>query len=130
MVGADERRPEKPRSVTATPGHVALRLAFEKPVQDGANPAMPLPEAIAAARVGIVEGKPLLHPTHHEDAAAGVGLNVAVMESEGPAEVQPTAEDGPFGQDALDAMPSPAEADIGRPVAAPKRAVEAAGGDE
>ena len=100
------------RTAAITGAYVALHLAMQKLVEEGAYSAVPLSSAVAATSVGIVDGEPLLDLCYEEDARAEVDFNV-VMTGDGRfIEVQGTAEREPFAREVLDRQLSLAEAGI------------------
>ncbi len=100
------------RTASITGAYVALHLAFQKLVDDGAYSAVPFTTAVAATSAGVLDGVPMLDLCYEEDAAAGVDFNV-VMTGDGRfVEVQGTAEDEPFPRDEMDGLLSLAEAGI------------------
>ncbi len=90
------------RCASITGGLVALRLAMERLLREGALERSPLTGTLAAVSCGIVEGVPLLDLDYSEDSTAEVDANV-VMTGEGSlVEVQATAERTPLSRAHLD----------------------------
>jgi ribonuclease PH len=92
------------RTASVTGGYVALALAIQYLVEQGAVPAATLRPPIAAISAGVVAGEPRVDLAYVEDAAADVDLNV-VMDAEGRfIEVQGTAEGAPVSRATLDTL--------------------------
>ena len=90
------------RCASITGAYVALHLAFQKLVADGALEAIPLNESIAAVSVGMVDGTPMLDLDYSEDSTAEVDANVVMTGDGGLVEVQATAERTPLTRASLD----------------------------
>jgi ribonuclease PH len=102
------------RCASITGAYVALHLAFQKLVSDGALTAIPLNESIAAVSVGMVEGTPMLDLDYSEDSTAEVDMNVVMTGDGGLVEVQATAERTPLTRASLDDLLALAAAGIDR----------------
>jgi ribonuclease PH len=92
------------RTAAVTGGWVALSLALDAMVADGALPSAPTLEPLAAVSVGIVDGVSVLDLDYHEDVAAQVDMNVVATADGRIVEVQGTAEGFPFTRDQLDEL--------------------------
>ncbi|MGI8414419.1 MAG: ribonuclease PH [Solirubrobacteraceae bacterium] len=92
------------RCASITGGLVALRLACEHLIADGAIERSPLTGTIAAVSCGIVGGVPLLDLDYPEDSAAEVDANVVMTGAGGLVEVQATAEGTPLSRAHLDEL--------------------------
>jgi ribonuclease PH len=90
------------RCASITGGLVALRLACERLIADGALERSPLVGTVAAVSCGIVDGIPLLDLDYPEDSAAEVDANVVMTGDGGLVEVQATAERTPLSRAHLD----------------------------
>jgi ribonuclease PH len=90
------------RCASITGAYVALHLALQKLVEDGALGSVPLNESIAAVSVGMVEGTPMLDLDYSEDSTAEVDMNVVMTGDDGLVEVQATAERTPLTRASLD----------------------------
>ena len=101
------------RTASITGGMVALRLAFEKLMADGALERSPLTGAVAAVSCGIVGGAPLLDLDYSEDSTAEVDANVVMTGDGGLVEVQATAERTPLSRAHLDDLLGLAATGIG-----------------
>lgn len=90
------------RCAAITGGLVALALACERLIEDGALDRSPLTGTVAAVSCGIVGGVPLLDLDYPEDSAAEVDANVVMSGDGGLVEVQATAERTPLSRAHLD----------------------------
>src|SRR4051812_9797943 len=90
------------RCASITGAYVALHLALEKLIAEGALQAIPLNESIAAVSVGMVDGTPMLDLDYPEDSTAEVDMNVVMTGDGGLVEVQATAERTPLTRASLD----------------------------
>ncbi|MEE4195894.1 MAG: ribonuclease PH [Anaerolineae bacterium] len=92
------------RVASVTGGFLALWLALQPLIKAGMLTPDALKNPIAAVSVGMVNHQPVLDLNYAEDSQAEVDLNV-VMTADGRfIEVQGTAENEPFSQDAFDQM--------------------------
>ncbi len=92
------------RTASITGAFVALALAVDRLLRDGALERSPIIGHVAAVSVGIVEGEPRLDLCYEEDSGADVDMNV-VMTGDGRfVEVQGTGEKGTFDKAELDAL--------------------------
>ncbi len=90
------------RCASITGGFVALQLASERLISEGALERTPLTGAVAAISCGIVDGVPLLDLDYREDSSAEVDANVVMTGDGGLVEVQATAERTPLSRAHLD----------------------------
>jgi ribonuclease PH len=90
------------RCASITGAYVALHLALQKLVDDGALASVPLNESVSAVSVGMVEGTPMLDLDYSEDSTAEVDMNVVMTGDGGLVEVQATAERTPLTRASLD----------------------------
>jgi ribonuclease PH len=90
------------RCASITGGLVALRLACERLIAEGALEASPLTGTVAAVSCGMVAGVPLLDLDYREDSSAEVDANVVMTGDGGLVEVQATAERTPLSRAHLD----------------------------
>lgn len=112
------------RTAAITGAWVALWDACEDAVTRGTLGRNPIIDQVAAVSAGIVEGSILLDLDYHDDAAAGVDMNV-VMSGRGLlVEVQGTAEGEPFTREDLDRMLDLAAGGIGELVDMQRRATQ------
>jgi ribonuclease PH len=92
------------RCASITGGFVALALACERLIADGALERTPLTGSVAAVSSGIVDGVPLLDLDYSEDSTAEVDANVVMTGDGGLVEVQATAERTPLSRAHLDEL--------------------------
>jgi ribonuclease PH len=90
------------RCASITGAYVALSLATDVLVRQGAIERSPLTGEIAAVSCGIVGGVPLLDLDYSEDSTAEVDANVVMTGDGGLVEVQATAERTPLSRAHLD----------------------------
>ena len=100
------------RCASITGVYVALALAAESLVRDGAIARSPLTGSVAAISCGIVGGAALLDLDYPEDSAAEVDANVVMTGEGGLIEVQATAERTPLSRAHLDELLALAEQGI------------------
>src|SRR5215469_6726309 len=80
------------RCASITGGLVALQLACQRLITEGAMDRLPLNGTVAAVSCGIVDGVPLLDLDYREDSSAEVDANVVMTGDGGLDEVQATGE--------------------------------------
>jgi ribonuclease PH len=114
------------RCAAITGGLVALRLACDRLLADGALERSPLVGTVAAVSCGIVDGTALLDLDYPEDSAAEVDANVVMTGEGGLVEVQATAERTPLSRAHLDDLLALAASGIDQLRAAQDEAVAAA----
>lgn len=85
------------RTASITGGYIALALALRK---TGSDPAL-LKTQVAAVSVGIIGGVPCLDLPFAEDKDADVDMNIVKTGANQFVEIQGTAENAAFGDDAL-----------------------------
>ncbi|HEY1656144.1 MAG TPA: ribonuclease PH [Candidatus Tumulicola sp.] len=100
------------RTAAVTGAYVALALALRKLFDPADRGRWPLLNAVAAASVGIVDGRPLLDLAYDEDSRAHVDMNVFMTDAGRFVEIQGTAEAAPFDRRELDALLALAEGGI------------------
>jgi len=113
------------RTASITGAYVALALACERLVADGAIERFPLSGSVAAVSCGIVDGVPLLDLDYPEDSAAEVDANVVMTGDDGLVEVQATAERTPLSRTHLDELLALAATGIEQLRGAQRAAIEA-----
>lgn len=92
------------RTASITGAFVALVLAVDRLMRDGALQDTPIKRQVAAVSVGIVGGKPVLDLCYAQDSQADVDMNV-VMDGEGNfIEVQGTGEGAVFARRELNTL--------------------------
>lgn len=114
------------RCAAITGGFVALAEALRNLRRRRALPAVPLRDFVAAASVGMVNGRAVLDLSYAEDAAADVDMNVVMTGRGGFVEVQGTAERRPFQRVDLTRMLELGRQGIRRLLALQHRALGAA----
>jgi ribonuclease PH len=102
------------RCASITGAYVALHLALQRMVSEGALTSIPLTESIAAVSCGMVDGTPMLDLDYSEDSTAEVDANVVMTGDGGLVEVQATAERTPLSRASLDDLLALAQAGIER----------------
>jgi ribonuclease PH len=90
------------RCASITGGLVALQLACQRLIAEGALDRLPLTGTVAAVSCGIVDGVPLLDLDYREDSSAEVDANVVMTGGGDLVEVQATAERTPLSRAHLD----------------------------
>src|SRR6185312_6402858 len=102
------------RTASITGSYVALHIALQKLVRDGALPALPLTDAVAAISCGIHDGQAVLDLDYAEDSAAEADANFVLTGSGGIVEIQATAEAEPFAEERFSRMLALARGGIAR----------------
>jgi ribonuclease PH len=92
------------RCASITGGLVALRLACDRLVSEGALERAPLTGTVGAVSCGMVDGLALLDLDYSEDSVAEVDANVVMTGDGGLVEVQATAERTPLSRAHLDEL--------------------------
>ncbi len=110
------------RCASITGGWVALRLAVNKLLSDGALKNDPLTGQVAAISCGIYGGQPVLDLDYAEDSTAGTDANFVMTDSLNMIEVQGSAEGATFSRDELNKLMDLAEKGASELVAAQKAA--------
>ncbi len=113
------------RTASITGAYVALHQALAKLVRDGALPALPLTDAVAAVSCGIVGGEALLDLDYPEDSAAEADANFVLAGAGGIVEIQFTAEQKPLPETDLARLMTLAQSGIAQLVALQRAAVAA-----
>ncbi|MBO6561737.1 MAG: ribonuclease PH [Nisaea sp.] len=111
------------RTASITGSFVALHLAFQKLVKLGALPEVPLIDHVAAVSCGIYKGTPVLDLDYIEDSGAEADANFVLTGKAGIVEIQATAEEDPFGDEAFTEMLKLARAGVAELVALQKTAI-------
>jgi len=89
------------RTASITGAYVALHVALQHLVQQGALSSVPLLDAVAAVSLGIFQGVPYLDLNYEEDSTSEADLNIVMTGSGALVEIQGTAERHPFTQEGL-----------------------------
>ncbi len=89
------------RTAAISGAWVALRIAVNKLMADGAIKDDPIDARIAAVSCGIYQGTPVLDLDYDEDSSADADANFVLIEGGRIAEAQATAEGNPYDEEAL-----------------------------
>lgn len=89
------------RTASITGAWVALKIATDALVRSGALSSDPVMGSIAAISCGIFEGTPVLDLDYAEDSNAQTDANFVLTGAGGIVEIQGTAEQDPFSEDAF-----------------------------
>jgi len=92
------------RTAAITGSFVALHLAFQHLIKIGALQRLPLHGQVAGVSCGIARGQPVLDLDYDEDSAAEADANFVLTDTGGIVEIQGTAEQKPFAEEAFLAM--------------------------
>lgn len=111
------------RTASITGAYVALHLAFQRLVDQGLLPAVPLVDQVAAVSCGIFDGQPVLDLEYAEDSTAQADANFVLTGSGGIVEIQGTAEERPFSRDQFAVLMGLAEKGVAELAALQKRAL-------
>ncbi|MEX2519753.1 MAG: ribonuclease PH [Paracoccaceae bacterium] len=111
------------RCASITGGWVALRLAANKLIAEGALKENPVEEHIAAISCGVHQGQPVLDLDYAEDSDAGTDANFVMTGSGGLVELQGSAEGSPFSETEFLEMLKLARKGVAELIAAQKAAV-------
>ncbi|MGE0310627.1 MAG: ribonuclease PH [Lautropia sp.] len=116
------------RTASITGAWVALRLAVDGLLRDGAIARDPVREAVAAVSVGLVDSHRLLLDLDYvEDSGCDTDMNVVMTAGGGLVEIQGTAEGRPFTRAQADALVDLAAEGIDSLLEAQRRALDARG---
>ena len=89
------------RTASISGAWVALRIAVDKLMAEGAIKQDPITAKIAAISCGIFEGTPVLDLDYPEDSSADADANFVLIEGGQIAEVQATAEGATYDEEGL-----------------------------
>ena len=89
------------RTASISGAWVALRIAVDKLMAEGAIKQDPITAKIAAISCGIYEGTPVLDLDYPEDSSADADANFVLIEGGQIAEVQATAEGATYDEEGL-----------------------------
>ncbi|MCC6924316.1 ribonuclease PH [Novosphingobium sp.] len=89
------------RTAAISGAWVALRIAVDKLMAQGAISEDPLTRKVAAVSCGIFKGNPVLDLDYDEDSSADADANFVLIEGGQIAEVQATAEGATYDEEAL-----------------------------
>ncbi len=86
------------RCASITGAWVALRLAFQKLVDNRVIATIPLTGQVAAVSCGLTGAGPVLDLDYEEDSSAEADSNFVLTDAGGIVEIQGTAEQAPFSE--------------------------------
>ena len=89
------------RTASISGAWIALRIAINRLMEDGAITEDPITGQVAAISCGIFEGTPVLDLDYPEDSSAEADANFVLIEGGQIAEVQATAEGATYDEEAL-----------------------------
>lgn len=112
------------RTASISGGFLALRMAVNKLLADGALTVDPIRHAVSAVSVGIVRDEPMLDLCYEEDSHAMADVNVIMTDAGGFVEIQGTGEGRDFSEEELAKLISLAKKGCGEIFAAQKSALE------
>ena len=105
------------RCASITGGWVALKLAVNRLLRQGAIKTDPLTSPVAAISCGIYAGQPVLDLDYPEDSEAGVDGNFIMLGNGQMIEVQMSAEGATYSRDQMNKLIDLAELGVGQLVA-------------
>ena len=105
------------RCASITGGWVALKLAVNQLLKQGAIKTDPLNSPVAAISCGIYAGQPVLDLDYPEDSEAGVDGNFIMLGNGQMIEVQMSAEGATYSRDQMNQLIDLAELGVGQLVA-------------
>ena len=105
------------RCASITGGWVALKLAVNQLLKQGAIKTDPLTSPVAAISCGIYAGQPVLDLDYPEDSEAGVDGNFIMLGNGQMIEVQMSAEGATYSRDQMNQLVDLAELGVGQLVA-------------
>ncbi|MBT6507347.1 MAG: ribonuclease PH [Marinovum sp.] len=105
------------RCASITGGWVALKLAVNQLLRQGAIKTDPLTSPVAAISCGIYAGQPVLDLDYPEDSEAGVDGNFIMLGNGQMIEVQMSAEGATYSRDQMNKLIDLAELGVGQLVA-------------
>ncbi|XAT62471.1 ribonuclease PH [Rhodobacteraceae bacterium Araon29] len=105
------------RCASITGGWVALKLAVNQLLKQGAIKTDPLTSPVAAISCGIYAGQPVLDLDYPEDSEAGVDGNFIMLGNGQMIEVQMSAEGATYSRDQMNHLIDLAELGVGQLVA-------------
>ena len=86
------------RTASITGAYVALRLAVDRLITEGALESNPIKRPVAAVSVGVIENQVMLDLCYEEDVRAETDMNVVMTDDDSIIEIQGTAEGKPFNR--------------------------------
>ncbi|WP_430397845.1 ribonuclease PH [Ferrovibrio sp.] len=116
------------RTAAITGSWVALYFAFQKLVQSGAIPAIPLTGQVAAVSCGLVRGEAVLDVDYIEDSGAEADANFVLTDAGHIVEIQGTAEKEAFPEDVFLGMLRLAKKGVSELITLQRQAIGQSGG--
>jgi ribonuclease PH len=113
------------RTASITGAFVAVNLAIHKLIGDGLLVESPIVNSVAAASVGVVDGRPMLDLCYTEDVSAAVDMNLVMTSSGEYVEVQGTGEEATFTAEELTKLLAHGSKGIGELIQMQKAALAA-----
>ncbi len=92
------------RTASITGAWVALRLACDRLLLNGAITKQPLIDQVAAISCGVYQGEAVLDLDYDEDSRAEIDANFILSAERGIVEIQATGEERPYLRDELNSM--------------------------
>jgi ribonuclease PH len=92
------------RTAAITGAWVALRLACDRLLLDGAITKQPLIDQVAAISCGVYQGEAVLDLDYDEDSHAEIDANFILSAERDIVEIQATGEERPYSRDELNRM--------------------------
>lgn len=89
------------RTAAISGAYVALALAANRLLEDGAIERSPLRGIVSAVSCGVIDGHPVVDLPYEEDVRADVDMNVALLDAQDIIEVQATGENTTLKRDDL-----------------------------
>ena len=111
------------RTASITGAYVALHIALQKLVADGAIKTLPLGDQVAAVSCGIYDGAAVLDLDYDEDSNAQTDANFVLTGAGAIIEIQGTAEESPFSRAQFLELLDLAEAGVAHLVQAQRQAL-------
>ncbi len=113
------------RTASITGAFVAVNLAIHKLIGDRLLVESPIVNSVAAASVGVVDGRPMLDLCYTEDVSAAVDMNLVMTSSGEYVEVQGTGEEATFTAEELTKLLAHGSKGIGELIQMQKAALAA-----
>lgn len=92
------------RTAAVTGAFVALAIAADKLLADGAIERSPLLGIVNAISCGVVDGQPIVDLPYEEDVRADVDMNVVLLNADRIIEVQATGENSTMSRDEMNTL--------------------------
>lgn len=92
------------RTAAVTGAFVALAIAADKLLAEGAIERSPLLGIVNAVSCGVVDGQPIVDLPYEEDVRADVDMNVVLLNADRVIEIQATAENNTMSRDEMNTL--------------------------